>query len=296
MVPKEKKVLAISKLYPLYSLLRAFIRHALGVCKGSAVSFKRTTLQKKEIVTANGENIMKRLTLLGVLGCLTIGGASATALPAPCLQQTTLAALMALGSCYYSTGTTAQDDKIFSNFTYSLGDAANVEADLDTAPSYGWSFKHTGGVAWSSDFTLSFDVEVITNSGSGTYTDGSTTAAINRTLDQMNAGPSTVGISIVDSQCGSSQPLGNACTTPVTTSQTLNMTAASNFPFNETAAAQWPAEDHVHVSSTTSGISATNGLISYEQDFGQAPVPEPATYLLLGGALFGLGFWKRRKA
>src|SRR4026207_770913 len=122
---------------------------------------------------------MRRHSTFAVLGLLA--AASARAVPVACEHQTTLAALMSLnasGGCFVQ-------DKLFTNFAYSLGgnDAALVNATLvfQLVPGqdvHGWTFAHQG--AWTSGFTLSYTVAVEPPNPAG---------AIHPPQDQPHTGP-----------------------------------------------------------------------------------------------------------
>jgi uncharacterized repeat protein (TIGR01451 family) len=135
--------------------------------------------------------------MFAVLGLLAT--ASAQAVPVPCPQQTTLAALMSLnasGGCFVQ-------DKLFTNFAYSLGgnDAALVSATLvfHLVPGqdvHGWTFAHQG--AWTSGFTLSYTVDV---------NPPNPAVAITASKDQIDTGLVPDGTSVSDTQTGATLSL-----------------------------------------------------------------------------------------
>lgn len=110
--------------------------------------------------------MISRSSAFKLLMCCAAVVASTTASAAiiQCPTRTTLANLLAIAS---APGDGCQNqDKIFSNFTYTLGapDAAFVRATLQFLVGagqdlHGWTFAHSG--SWTSGFTLSYLITVV---------------------------------------------------------------------------------------------------------------------------------------
>jgi hypothetical protein len=197
-----------------------------------------------------------------------------------CPDSTTLANLLVIAG----GGNMCQtQDKIFSNFSYSLGsaDAANVTASLvfqqgATADIHGWIFAHAGN--WVSNFTLSYTVSVAP---------GNPNTTIIASKDQINTGLIPNGSSNTDTQTPN---VGGAFVI------STNGAAAGNETFQHS----WPAGvTSVDVSNVA--VPGEN-IVSLENDFvehvGTPPsVPEPGTItMMLGGIGFvGLGLIRRKR-
>ena len=113
--------------------------------------------------------------------------------PVPCQDASTLAELLLTnvgGGCFVQ-------DKLFSNFSYSLGpaDAALVTATLVYQPGpggpdvHGWTFAREG--AWTSGFTLAYTVSV---------DPGAEGVTITASKDQINTGLVPSATSATDTQ------------------------------------------------------------------------------------------------
>jgi hypothetical protein len=197
-----------------------------------------------------------------------------------CPTQTTLADLLTIAS---GAGNGCQSqDKIFTNFSYSLGstDAGSVTATLvaqlgGSQDIHGWVFAHAGN--WSTNFTLSYTISVAP---------GFPNTTIIASKDQLNTGFVPNGSSDTDTQ------------TPNVGSAFAIITDGSIIG-GETAQHNWPAGvTSINVSNV---VVAGPNVISVENDFieqvSTPSVPEPGTItLMLGGIGFvGLGLIRRRR-
>jgi hypothetical protein len=221
---------------------------------------------------------VKRVALASVVVLLLSVGASAA--PADCLGITTLAQLLALPATGPNAGCQHQD-KIFSNFTYSLSDAADVNAThvFSTTPTFdihGWNFSHQNGT-WLTGFTLAYTVTI------------DTTVSPNQRIfivkDQQNSGEVPNGTAVSDVETGAFT--------------TVNVnTNGSGSGGAETSQMSLP---NVLSLRTTSTFTPGGGqLLSWEQQWFEHAVtvptiPEPATLLLSGGALILVGLLRRRR-
>ena len=221
---------------------------------------------------------MKRaLVYIGLLALF--GAIAAQASPIDCASLTTLNQLIAAnagGGCY-------SQDKIFSNFDYSgagslTNPASTVRLTLVFQPGpgnqdvRGWSFNPT--TAWGASFTLAYDVTVCTSVAQGCV-QPSIGGAINGSLDQMNTGRTPNGTVMTDTQ------------------SVGNMTLFGTSVLNETAQLNFSPVLSVHTSSTST-FSGGSLMSSYEQDFFETSLPEPATYFMLAGGLMLLGLASKR--
>ena len=193
---------------------------------------------------------------------------------------TTLSALIALGS---GPGNgCVVDDKLFNGFSYAgstnapAASLVNASLDSNTATlTYGWTFTSATG-AFLGNFTLGYTVTVIASL--------CPTCVITSDTEQLlagNAPPGPVSISVAES----------AGLSPITID---NATFGDNTNGNSFAGVTTLTK-----LATTSGISATTPLLSFESDVRQTvlgTVPEPATFSLMGIALLGVGLVRRRRS
>jgi len=210
---------------------------------------------------------MKRLLVLTVILVAAASVASAT----PCLGSTTLAALIAEGSCT-SQGVT------FSHFTYSGGGSITsnlVIATLVNSSGYsdGWSFGPAHG--WTTSFTLGFTVSVTPGNSEGV-------GQITQTADQMFAG--LTGSTNLDT-ASDTESLG-------VTPNPLIMGAAGNGPGENTQSNPYSLTQVVTASSVH--VVPGHNVSHYQQLFYSEALPEPVTFVLIGSGLIGLAFLRRR--
>jgi hypothetical protein len=200
---------------------------------------------------------------------------------AACTTDTTLAALIALGS----TGCSI-DDKLYSNFSYTpdagAPAASLVDAAVDENASVyltGWTFTSATG-SFNGDFTLGFTAMVIV-SGPGSCP----TCLIVSDTEQINSGTTAPG-----------PQKGSVALTPGGIVNMNNILVA-----NETGQVIYsPGVSEVTKLATIGGLSGSAPLVSFESDIhesmGVSAVGEPPTGILLGAGLIGVGFLTRRRA
>ena len=215
------------------------------------------------------------LTMLGLLGV-----APSYAVPITCPVLTTVAFLESLNA----TGGCDSQDKIYSNFTYTGADSADlISAKLIFQSSpigvdiHGWTFTNDNASAqWLSGFTLGFTITVNSpNPATG----------IVASKDQIDSGLAGSGnlTSVVDTQ-----------TVGVLTTNGLSTA-------NETTQLIYPKVLSVDT-STVATIPDGSSLIRYDQVFVEVAgvtVPETASFQLLAGGLLlltggGLRRYRRR--
>lgn len=210
---------------------------------------------------------MRRLLVLSVI--VFAAAAVLPAQPIDCPESAALSVLTGMSE----EGCLSQD-KIFSNFLYTpaeggvSADNINVNLVLRTGTSdiHGWSFIPE--VAWTLGFTLSYDI---------TVAPGNPAIAIVLSKDQMNSGGVPNGITISDEQTG-------VTPSPLVLTGTMGGETLFSNPYRLQT---------VHTESTATIPEDTN-LLSYEQDWFEASVPEPVSFVLIGSGLLGLGLVRRR--
>lgn len=193
----------------------------------------------------------------------------------------TLSALIALGS---GTGNGCTiDDKLFNNFNYAPGtgapNATQISSDLlfdSTAMTYGWEFSPvTGG--FIGNFTLGFTVSV--NEALCPVVNACSIVNSEHQIFPGTAPPGTQGMSVVDTSNG----------TPGSETTSLNnLTLAGTIGL-----ATFSGATTITTMATSSGITATQPLLSYQSRVTEAVSPEPITFSLMGISLLGLGMIRR---
>jgi len=193
---------------------------------------------------------------------------------APCLMDTTLAALIRLGAA----GCTSQD-KTFSSFSYAgaVGDpATTILSHLifqgGVQVLHCWSFRHGYGTtnAWVSGFSLGYTITVTPPAGLTT---------IVGSKDQIDSGFIPNGVVMNDTQ---SAGVGLLSTNGLLVA-------------NETTQKAYAGVTSINTSSVAT-IPAGSQLIKYDQEWQEnvgTAVPEPTTLLLLGSGMAGLAGWGR---
>ena len=197
-------------------------------------------------------------------------------------------------SVYTGAGFTCEvGDKVYSGFSYSATGsdptAAQVSVGIDNFANTTTGIWQIGfqlgssitGLAWTSDFSLDYTVTIdeaacVAEFGAGhscsayeaqgQFQDGSANSSNTATMTDVLTGAGTLHL--------------NDLTTGANTGQVF-------FPFITSS----------NISITAAGLNTTNAIEGFGLDlyeFGNAPLPEPGTLGLVGGALLGLGLLRRK--
>jgi hypothetical protein len=195
----------------------------------------------------------------------------ASAAPIACDTVTSLSQLIAAG-----TDGCTHLDKQFNNFSYTGDSVSSINAFHEftngggTQDIHGWLFSLSGG--WTTGFTLSYDVTVINAPGE----------AIFAIKDQIDSGLTPNGTSLTDTEtvlAGGGGPYSITVSgSGVETKQQLLSPVVTKL---HTVSVFTPGGGH---------------LASYEQQYFETPIPEPATFLLMGFGLLGVAVFGRRRA
>jgi PEP-CTERM motif-containing protein len=232
-----------------------------------------------------------KIVLSAVLLLTAVGNLSAVQLACPVAP--TLDALITQTAGGIANACFSQD-KLFWNFVYtptgSAPAASTVHADLISQQSpgldiHGWNFSDVWvqGLAGPAQFTLSFTIQVcpagsacVGNVAPGTVINGAD--AVYAPVSTFMPGPETVNWSN-----GATGTLTSVSPGPVPSNGNIGLGAGITTPITVTANF-----------SGTGAITQTT-LRFYESVPTAGGVPEPATMVLLGIGLAGLGIIKRRR-
>ena len=229
------------------------------------------------------------ITTLGVLSVsLFIGGSNLSAAVLPCPNNTDLQTLI---TSFAGLANACQSqDKLFWNFSYTLPTgsiapaASTVAANLIFQPGsgvdiHGWNFSDVwsqAGVGGAlAGFTLSYIIEVVPGTPNTAITSAD---AVYAPSSQFAPGPETV-------------------TWSAGTPATVVLTSGSPGPQPPTGLAGLPNnfQGPITVTASFSGSGAITQTTLRFYESVPLSTPEPATMLLLGLGLAGLGVIKRRR-
>jgi hypothetical protein len=225
---------------------------------------------------------MKKLSILAVavLGVLSFSSVGNAAVTDPCGNQ---AIAFATWSAWNTSALGCTfNDKAFSNFNIT-GPAGTVPNDTSvqfssSGPAITINFQNGGINAFNSNFTLSYTVSVVP----GLDPTGAPSILPWR-ITQVAAGIQTVGNGAVASLTKSCSPVCSP-----TPSATANGSGTITQVVGNVSQA-------TSVTVTDTYMYSAGIVTNIANSFIETAVPEPSTFLLMGGALVGLGLFRNRR-